>query len=341
MSGSEPEPAARRPEFAGIAASSATVQERAAEILQQLGRILVFDAGWLAVRDPEQNRHIPLAKTGAATPLHAYFARPEAEEEANRLGLNRRRPPMLASEIPGPLSDVCAWADHLLPAGFRQGVAAGLFTAGGRHIGFLTLVSADPSRPNRADRRVVAAVTAVIADDLDRTRDIAKTARIVARASAGVVLTRGGDVLPLPGLPDDRLLAPGSPILTVAAEELANSDAYTSFLALTPGVDGELIRVHALDFAQRDLDHLSAAVLLGAPGDVHGLSVLDLRVLGLLVEGVTDIPALGRALHVGMEAVADSLGRSLTTLCTSDLTAATVRALRGGMRIPPGVTEAI
>jgi hypothetical protein len=51
----------------------------------------------------------------------------------------------------------------------------------------------------------------VIADDLDRTRDIAETARMVGRAEAGVVLTRGGDVLPLPGLPDDRLLAPGIP----------------------------------------------------------------------------------------------------------------------------------
>src|SRR4051794_40792750 len=142
MSGSEPEPPALRLEFAGIAASSATVQERAAEILQQLGRILVFDAGWLALRDPEQHRHVPLATTGAAAPLHDYFARPEAEEEVDRLGLNRRRPPMLASEIPGPLSDVCAWGDHLLPAGFRQGVAAGLFTAGGRHIGFLSLLSA-------------------------------------------------------------------------------------------------------------------------------------------------------------------------------------------------------
>jgi hypothetical protein len=342
MSGREPVPPGLRRQFAGIAASSGTVQERAAEILQQLGRILVFDAGWLAVRDPERQRHVPLATTGAAAPLRDYFDRPDADEEVDRLGLNRRRPPMLASEIPRSLSEVRAWADHLLPAGFREGVAAGLFTAHGRHVGFLSLLSADPSRPSRADRRVVAAVTAVIADDLDRTRDIAETARIVARASAGVVLTRGGNVLPLPGLPDDRLLAPGSPILTVAAEELANSGAYTSFLALTPGVDGELIRVHALDFAQRDLDHLSAAVLLGAPGDVHGLSVLDLRVLGLLVEGVTDIPALGRALHVGMEAVADSLGRSLTALYTSDLTAATVRAaLRGGMRIPPGVTEAI
>ena len=39
-------------------------------------------------------------------------------------------------------------------------------------------------------------------------------------------------------------------------------------------------------------------------------------------------------------AVADTLGRSLVPLRTSDLTAATVRALRSGMRIPPGVTGA-
>jgi hypothetical protein len=90
-------------------------------------------------------------------------------------------------------------------------VAAGLFTADGRHIGALSLLSGDPSRPSPADRRLVAAITAVIADDLDRTRDIAETARMVGRAEAGVVLTRGGDVLPLPGLPDDRLLAPGIP----------------------------------------------------------------------------------------------------------------------------------
>jgi hypothetical protein len=181
----------------------------------------------------------------------------------------------------------------------------------------------------------------VIADDLDRARDIAETARTVASASAGVVLTRAGDVLPLPGLPDDRLLTSGSPILTVAADELAASGAYISFLAPTPGTGGEqLIRVIALDFARPDLDHLNAAVLLCPTGDLHGLTVLDLRVLGLLVEGVTDIPTLARSLHVAAETVADSLGRSLVALRTSDLTAATVRALRGGVRIPPAVTGA-
>jgi hypothetical protein len=321
---------------------SGTVQERAADILQRLERLLPFDAGWLAAHDPERHRHVPLATTGPAEPLVAYFGRPEAEEEVDQLGLDRRRPPMLASEIPSPLSEVRAWSEHLLPAGFRQGLAAGLFTTGGRHVGFLSLLSADPSRPSQADRMIVAAVTTEIADELDRTRDVAETARVVERAGAGIVLTRGGGVLPLPGLPDDRLLAPGSPTLAVAAEELASSGAHTSFLVPGPGTGREqLIRVTALDVAHPDLDHLSAAVLLGPPGDLHGLTVLDLRVAGLLVEGVTDIPALARSLHVAGEAVADSLGRILVALRTSDPTAAAVRALRKGLRIPPGATEPV
>ena len=108
-------------------------------------------------------------------------------------------------------------------AGFRQGIAAGLFTADGRHIGFLSLLSADPSRPSQADRRVLAAITTVIADDLDRSPDIAGPPGSSRARGAGIVLTRGGGVLPLPGLPDDRLLAQGSPVLVVAADELATA----------------------------------------------------------------------------------------------------------------------
>ena len=226
--------------------------------------------------------------------------------------------------------------------GFPGGLAVGLFTSGGRHVGFLSLLGVDPSRRSLADRTVVAALTTVIADGLDRTRDIAETARIVKRAIAGVVLTQAGGVLPLPGLPDDRLFAAHSPVLTVAAEELARSGGYASFLAPAPGGGGEqLVRVTALDFGRPDLDHLSAAVLLSPPGDLHGLTLLDLRVLGLLIEGVTDIPALGRALHVAGQVVADSLERSRAALRARDLTGVTVRALRSGTRIPPGVTGAI
>src|SRR3954451_2875000 len=340
MTGWNPKLTRLRQQLAQVALTpGADLAERSAAALEALGRVLPFDAAWLAVRDPEARRHTPLATAGAAEPLRSYFETPVADAEVDALGLNRHRPPMLASEIPVPLPELHAWADHLLPAGFRGGVAAGLFTADGRHIGFLSLLSADPARPSQADRDVVAAVTAVIAEALDRTRDMAETARIIEKAGAGVVLTRGGDVLPLPGLPDHPLLVPGSAILTVAAEELAKGGAHATFLAPAPGTDGEqLIRVTAFDFARPDLDHLSAAVLVSPSGDLHGLTPLDLRILGLLVEGVTALPALVQALHVDREAVADALGRSLAALRTNDLTAATVRALRGGMRIPPRVT---
>jgi hypothetical protein len=172
-----------------------------------------------------------------------------------------------------PLPDICAWGEYLLPAGFRSGVAGALFASTGRHVGFLSLLAEDPARLTLADRQIVAAVTRVIADDLDRTQEIATIARIVGTAEAGVVLTRGGDALPLPGLPDDRLLATDSPILAAATHELSAGGPYTAFLAPAAGPDGErLVRVTALDCALPDLDHLSAAVLLSSPGNLRGLT---------------------------------------------------------------------
>ena len=337
MSGSH-DVATLRLDLAALAASLPTVEARAQAVLVELGRRLPFDAGWLALRDPERAVQQPVATVGAAAPLREYFARPDADAEVESLGLNGPRPPMLATELPVPLSDVAAWADHLLPAGFRNGLAAALFTAGGRHIGFLGLMSADRSRPTPADRALIAAVTTSIAENLDRTRDIAETARIVEHASAGVVLSRAGAVLALPGVPGDALLTPGSPLLGVTADELAAGGTQLSFLCPVPGPGDRLTRVVALDLARPDLDHLSAAVLLGPPGDLHGLTTGELRLLGLLVEGVTDPADLAHALHVAPRAVAGSLARSSVVLGTRDVTAAAVRALRRGLRIPPRVS---
>jgi hypothetical protein len=325
-----------RQQLARIALGPDTLHERAAAILGELEQVLPFDAAWLAVRDPELRWHSPLATAGAAEPLRRFFQTPEADAEVDLLGLNRYRPPMLASDTPIPLPELRAWADYLLPAGFRGGLAAGLFTPGGRHVGFLCLLSENPSRPGPADREAVAAITGVIAFGLDRTRDIAAVARIIEAASAGVVLTRGGDTLPLPGLPGHRLLTPGSPVLATAAQELADSNTSISFLAVTTEADdARLVRVSALDFTRPNLDHLRAAVLLSPAGDLRGLTLLELRLLGLLVEGATHIPALADALGVAERAVADALRAILAALDTSDLTAATVRAVRLGLRIPP------
>jgi hypothetical protein len=180
----------------------------------------------------------------------------------------------------------------------------------------------------------------VIADDLDRTQEIAAIARIVGTAEAGVVLTRGGDALPLPGLPDDRLLAPDSPILGAATYELSAGGPYTAFLAPVACPDGErLVRVTALDCAVPDLDHLSAAVLLSSPGDLRGLTPLDLRALGHLVAGTTQLPALAAALDLDPRATTETLRRAQVALDAPGVIAAATRALRTGLRIPPALSD--
>jgi hypothetical protein len=326
-------------ELADVGTMAEGLNQRAEEVLEALGRILPFDAGWLAVRDPERRRHVPLATTGAAEPLRRYFEAPGADAELERLGLNRAQRPVLARELPVPLPEVCAWGEYLLPAGFRGGVAGALFASTGRHVGFVSLLTVDAAGPSLADRRILAAVTRVIADDLDRAQEIATIARIVGTAQAGVLITRGGDVLPLPGLPDDLLLAAGSPILTFAMHELSAGGPYTAFLAPAAGPDRtRLVRVTALDCALPELDHLSAAVLLSSPGHLRGLTPLDLQVLGHLVAGTTQVPALAAALHVDLGATTEALHRAQVALGAPDVTAAATRALRTGLRIPPALT---
>jgi hypothetical protein len=325
-------------ELADVSAMAEGLNQRAEQVLEALGRILPFDAGWLAVRDPERRRHVPLATTGEAEPLRRYFESPGADAELEDLGLNRAARPVLARELPVPLPEICAWGEHLLPAGFRGGVAGALFASTGRHVGFVCLLVDDPARLNRADRQILGAVTRVIADDLDRTQEIATIATIIGAAEAGVVLTHGGDTLPLPGLPDDRLLVPDSPILATAAHELSVGGSYAAFLAPAAAPEGErLVRITALDCALPDLDHLSVAVLLSAPGDLRGLTPLDLRVLGQLVAGTTQVPALAAALQVDLATTGEALRRVQVALDAPGLPAAATRALRTGLRIPPGL----
>jgi hypothetical protein len=208
-------------------------------------------------------------------------------------------------------------------------------------VGFVSFLTEDPARPSVADRQILAAVTRVIADDLDRTQQISAIARIVAAAEAGVVLTRGGDALPLPGLPDDRLLAPDSPILAAAAHELSAGGPYTSFLAPLASPDGErLVRVTALDCALPDLDHLSAAVLLSAAGDLRGLTPVDLRVLGQLAAGTTQVPALAAALDLDPGTTTEILRRALVALDAPGLTAAAHRAPHPAGVEPSGTNRA-
>jgi hypothetical protein len=328
-------------EVAGIAATAASIEERAQALLGVLRGVMPSEAGWLALRDPERGTHTPLATEGNADPLRAYFQTPVAEAEVEALGLNRRRPPMLVRDLPVPPGELQAWADHLWPAGFRGGLAAGLFTGDGRHLGFLSLLTDAAERPADADRDLIGVLTPLIARAVDRMRTPAAAASIVHDAVAGVVLTRGGEALALPGLPPHPVLVRGAPALRVAAARLGNGGSHATFLC--PGNGSEagagLVRVTVLGCARPDLDHLLAAVTVSPPGPLRGLTRPQLRLLGLLIEGWPG-PRIAAALGTTGHDVADRVGPILAAFNARDRTTAAVRADREGLYLP-GVLGAL
>jgi hypothetical protein len=98
-------------------------------LLEPLPRVVPFQAARIALLDPERRRSVTLASRGYDDPVRAYFESPAVVEEIELLGLARRYPPIRVRNLPVPPAEVRGWAEYLEPAGFRDGLAVGLFTS--------------------------------------------------------------------------------------------------------------------------------------------------------------------------------------------------------------------
>jgi DNA-binding CsgD family transcriptional regulator len=324
-----------------IAIEPVSVGERAERILEVLGRVVPFDAASLSVRDPERQARYALAATGDVEALHAYCESPEGDTELDLIGLNRLTVPLRHTDLPMPAEDTLCWPQYLWPAGYAGSVGVGLFTPDGRHVGHLTVLTESSSRPTVDERDRIGAIARVMAHAVDRMREIRSAARVVGDAVAGVVVTRGGSAVRLPGLPDHRVLAPGSPVLAEAVERLDAGDAYAVFLHPAPdgGATGRLLRISVLDCRGGGVDHLKGIVLISPPPDLRGLTRQDLEILGFVVAGATD-ERIAVALEISTQVVAERIHRSGYLLAAPSRTGLAVRALRDGLfiprRVPPG-----
>jgi DNA-binding CsgD family transcriptional regulator len=318
-----------------IAAEPASVAERAEQILEVLGRVVRCEAASISVRDPERRGRFALAARGEVAALHAYYESPRGDAEMDLIGLNRPTPPLLLPDLPMPAAETLAWPQYMWPAGFGGSVGVGLFTPDGRHVGHLTVLTESASRPTVADRDLIGAVTGLMGHAVDRMRTIRAAAGLVRGAAAGAVLTRGGNVQPLPGLPTHRVVAAGSLALAEAAERLDAGDAYAVFLHPAPGAAegaGGLLQVSVLDCGEGP-DHLRGVVLVSPPPDMRGMSYRELQVLGLVVEGWPD-ERIAQALGITTEDVADCVHRSMYLLAAPSRTGLVIRVLREGLFLP-------
>jgi DNA-binding CsgD family transcriptional regulator len=320
-------------EVSGIAALTDPIDLRARAVLVALRAVVPYEAGLIALRDPERRRQVALAENGDAAALRAYFDSPVADAELEHYGLHQPGPPVLASDV--PMAETHAWSEHLLPAGFRAGVAVGLFGDGGRHVGVLGLLTGSATDLTEDHRSALAYLAPLAARAVDRLRSIGTAARMVTDADAGVVLTHRGEVMNLPGRPGHPLLTPSSPVLRLVTARLDTGATCASFLARTAGAAaaGLLVRVTVLECSGGSLDHLRAVVLLSPAGDVHGLSDRELEILGLLADGWPDdriAAALGTT-AAEVAAAADRAGGLLGCAGRREIAAAAIRA---GLLLP-------
>ncbi len=160
-------------------------------------------------------------------------------------------------------------------------------------------------------------------------------ASLIREVTAGALVRTDGRTRPLPGVPGDPLLAPGSPVLAVACARIAAGQVYSSFLWPLGGWHAPRghARVTVLSAPADAPGRGGGAVLLSAGPAVHGLTPRELEVLGLVVDGCSN-HEIARVLVVAPRTVAAHVEHLLVKLGAATRTLAAVRAEREGLYVP-------
>lgn len=319
--------------LAQLATAAGPPPDRARRMLELLRTLVPFDAAWVAVLDDTE--YTSLSSRDLDDAVVRWLSGPVMARDIELLGTDRAVPPVSPSDLPYPAEDLSTWSDCLLPAGLNEALATGLFEPGGRHVGFLAVLSADTQPPSTAQRSRLAAASGLIAQIVDPMASVAAAARLVGDATAGVLLLDGGGRAPLPGLPDDALLWPGSPLLRTLATMSTGGAFVTAFVwPRVPHASAhDLVRVTSVALAGSSVPGVHSVVLLSPPGDLRGLTTRELEVLGLVVEGCSN-DQIARRLVVTPRTVATHVEHVLAKLGSPSRTHAAVQAQREGLYVP-------
>jgi DNA-binding CsgD family transcriptional regulator len=322
-------------ELAEIAVSPEPMADRAKPLLDTLRRLVPFDSAWLALADPQRTTYSSLAGADLDESTVSFLCGPTNARDIEATGVDRAGPPLSPSDLPYPAAELQTWAECLIPGGYHEALAVGLFTADGRHVGFLCILDGDLDPPSAARRRLFGRLAPVLARAIDPMRTLVAAARLVPGATAGVVLHDDGRLDTLPGLTDHPLLCAGSPTLHAARAAVVAGQIYTSFLWPLGGrhaPDGHA-RVTALATPHEIAAGTTGMVLISPPGNLRGLTPRELEVLGLLIDGRSN-HEIAAALVVAPRTAAAHLEHILAKLGAPTRTLAAVRSEREGLYVP-------
>ncbi|NMH96158.1 GAF domain-containing protein [Pseudonocardia acidicola] len=322
-----------------VAAPAGSVAERAQALLEPLYQLVPFAAHWVGLRDPDTQMFGPLATEGLDERTLRHLEGPGLVCDVELVGLRPVRPAICNRDFPVPPQEVPTWAEYLEPAGFHDVLVVGLFTADGRLVGGIGLNTDTSPHPTDAARDLIGLLTPAIAAGLDPTRTVAAAARAVRGALGGGVLSRAGAVVPLTGLPGHRLLDRGSALLAVVARLVEGGAQYAAFLCPDRDTGVPVLRrITVLSCGDAPPHFLRAAIVVSEDRVLHGLTVTELQVLGMLVDEWAD-ERIAAGLGASRYQLADHIDRACWGLGAPDRGVALARAFNQGLYIPPGLGD--
>jgi hypothetical protein len=158
-----------RAEIQRVTASAGCSDAWLEDLKRPLRRLYPYDSAWIVRRDPGTERYVPVLADGDTAALTAYLATGRAGAELQLLGFSRAGWPLVVHRVAASLARTSAWRDHLTPAGFRDGLGAGLFTGDGRHVGFLSLLTYRPHTVTATAAALLHTVNPLLGSALERT----------------------------------------------------------------------------------------------------------------------------------------------------------------------------
>jgi DNA-binding CsgD family transcriptional regulator len=306
-----------------IAAEPGTAEDRGREILEEIGRLIPFEAAELTMLNPLDGSVEEVTATGYEAEVLDGLRSQRFLDLMDTLDLPRTGIPVRMKDLPGEIYDNWAVSELLLPAGYSEGMTMALRTDDGRFTGVLNLSTTSQEHPSDVARAAIAQLCSALGNLVDPARSGRWLAMLLGSGSMAIGLDQVGSTVPLPGIASHPLLTEGTD-LVITAQSSAGMRAWNSFI--WPD-DDDWFRVRVVPCAGEG--HISAVVSLDAI-DLGPLSRRELEVLTLAAEGLSN-SEIGDALVISGRTVGTHVEHVLDKMGAPNRAAAVAAAIREGL----------
>lgn len=308
---------------AAIASDSAGPQERAEEVLAELGKLVAIEAAEICALNPITGESEVLAAHGYTDDVLGNLHSDDFHELMRYLDLPDTGRPIRMKDLPGDPLDNWAVSDVLIPAGFSEGLTMCLRTSDGRFTGVLNLSTTHRSHPSDIARDAIASLCTALGNLVDPMQSGRWVNMLLGSGAMAVGLDNDGVMISLPGVEEHALLKDGTELMQVARKSV-HMNSWSSFV--WPDHDDYFrVRVVPCKGEQAITTLVSIDEI-----DLGPLSHRELEVLTLAAEGLSNVE-IGDVLVISNRTVGTHVEHILSKIHAPNRAAAASYALREGL----------